>query len=151
MTHDVRKLIAKAEKFKAEASPELIADIDPESVVGLWLATAEVLASIFSSSNTDLDVVEARANAATPGPWRQGYLWDGEYWVDGDAETGSVKIGDMVVPLGYRPTAPHYADAHFVARSREDVPALVNEVRALRATLATVTGNTDVESENSPS
>jgi hypothetical protein len=63
----------------------------------------------------DLDAIEARHKAATPGPWRE--MWSG-YVVDPDNailfETRSE------------------ADTDFVIHAREDVPALAAEVRLLQ-------------------
>lgn len=69
----------------------------------------------------DIDLIEARANAATPGPWSE--AWDGEiHAANEDWELV------MLVPEGDdRP-----ADCAFVANAREDVPALIAEVRQLR-------------------
>jgi hypothetical protein len=59
-------------------------------------------------TDDELDVIGARANAATPGPWT---------WPDWDD------------------CSEQEADANneFIAHAREDVPALVAEVRRLRA------------------
>lgn len=77
-----------------------------------------------------LAAIEARANAATPGPWRveiRGLCFPckslpGTHlhkWADG---------GPMAVwPVG--------ADGAFMAAARQDVPALVAEVRRLWALL----------------
>ncbi len=61
----------------------------------------------------DLDAIEERANAAKPGPWHylHGYGFD---WH----------------PSGDGPSTPNVV---FACRAREDVPALVAEVRRLRA------------------
>jgi hypothetical protein len=80
----------------------------------------------------DLDAIEARANAATPGPWHKEHT-------DPNPLHGCVTIGDHGwVCAG--PNAPAYdedsdeghADAEFVAHARTDVPALVALVRELR-------------------
>jgi hypothetical protein len=83
--------------------------------------------------------IEARANAATEGPWS----------VDHDSEEvyadTCVATGDYGwIAVGPSGQSPHYdedtaegrADAEFIAHAREDVPALV---AALRAVLAEVT------------
>lgn len=56
-----------------------------------------------------LDEIEARLSAATPGPWTR------EQW---EAE---------------QPDVPWGADAEFIAHAREDMPALVVAVKAVRA------------------
>jgi hypothetical protein len=91
----------------------------------------------------ELIEIEARCNAATPGPWEQ------------------VKKSVRIAGLGDLPHAPNaygggicnclgaqrlyrddqvdrpaVANAVFIAASRSDVPALVAEVRRLRAELA---------------
>lgn len=76
----------------------------------------------------DLDAIEARANAATPGPWRVGATYDPEINVD-----VTNADGNLVGPK----------DEDFIAAAREDVPALVAEVRRLRAALAM--SNADVQ------
>lgn len=72
----------------------------------------------------DLDAIEARANAATEGPWTaypDGFVWTKQP-ILGDPVSGSVEL----------------ADAQFIAAARQDVPALVAEVRRLRAALGQI-------------
>jgi hypothetical protein len=75
----------------------------------------------------DLDAIEARAEAATEGPWYEDDITFG---------TGTLVIArfdDTVVqsslPLSHTRTAPN---ADFIAHARTDVPALVAELRAAR-------------------
>ena len=75
----------------------------------------------------DLDAIEARAEAATEGPW---------YEDDVTFGTGTLVIArfdDTVVqsslPLSHTRTAPN---ADFIAHARTDIPALVAELRAAR-------------------
>ncbi|MEU7771250.1 hypothetical protein AB0C44_07980 [Micromonospora taraxaci] len=72
-----------------------------------------------NSTELDLDAIEARATAATAGPWTTGE--DGLVWPPqmGDPVSGSVWL----------------PDAEFIAAARTDVPSLVAEVRRLRAEL----------------
>jgi len=74
-----------------------------------------------SLTDDDLSEIEARCNAATPGPWevRNPGCWPGE-------------IGPTGVSGGSVATASCHDNAEFIAHAREDVPALVAEVRALR-------------------
>lgn len=74
-----------------------------------------------------LDEIEARANAATEGPWTAEY---------------SGEQGNCVLPPGYRSTREAVAvtrllraraDAEFIAQARTDVPALVAALRAVVA------------------
>lgn len=78
----------------------------------------------------DLDAIEARANAATPGPWRAGT----EEFIDYGAvfgrqieEDGLSRVRCLVDDLSDIP-----GTAEFIAHARTDVPALVAEVRRLR-------------------
>ncbi|MGW2209943.1 hypothetical protein [Streptomyces sp. NPDC001781] len=81
-----------------------------------------------TSPQLDLDAIEARANAATRGPWK------------GELELASpvvyvVQEDGTLSPLWNAEWATE-ADGRFTAHAREDVPALVDEVRRLRAELA---------------
>jgi hypothetical protein len=82
-----------------------------------------------ASPALDLDAIEARAKAATPGPW------------EGSTQTGVAGGGFLAqVFEGYgmtlaiatmeRPNGT--ANAAFIAAARTDVPALIAEVRRLR-------------------
>ena len=99
-----------------------------------------------TTDNTpDLDSIEARANAATPGPWPV-MCWHGT------DEGGWAAIGphhqpdDGVLaraldePEDDSPDGPvearALADAAFIAAARTDVPVLVAHARALRAEVA---------------
>ena len=66
-----------------------------------------------------LDAIEQRAHAATEGPWEASAHRTGHYLVI---------CPDCGVRGGYE-----RADAEFIAHARSDVPALVAEVRRLRA------------------
>lgn len=71
-------------------------------------------------TDEELKAIEERANAATPGPWRgfdTGVL-SGPRWVVGNEESRQFY---------------NLADGRFIAHAREDVPALIAEVRRLRA------------------
>lgn len=78
--------------------------------------------------------IEARANAATPGPWRvqDGCYLCGSLHVNGitpeDCPADSPDCeGDVATDV----------DLAFMSAAREDMPALVAEVRRLRAELST--------------
>jgi hypothetical protein len=83
----------------------------------------------------DLDAIEARANAATPGPW-DGDTCDGisqhwtreKPWLDVLVMEGS----DSWAGCNHRISVSE-GDAEFIAHAREDVPALVQRVRELEA------------------
>ena len=66
----------------------------------------------------DLDAIEARANAATPGPWK--------YCADSDAIKGT----NALIVRGARSNS-----GPFIASARTDVPALIARVRELEAQL----------------
>jgi hypothetical protein len=83
-------------------------------------------------TNEELNAIEARAKAATEGPWRTRPTEHGDcagIW-HGDWEHDSIVQTDSGV---YPPMMP---DAEFIAHARSDVPALVEEVRRLRALAA---------------
>lgn len=69
-------------------------------------------------TNEDLDAIEARANAATEGPWAADRL-------EGNLDSLYSRVAEVGMWLE--------ADAEFIAHARADVPALVAEVRRLRA------------------
>ena len=77
-----------------------------------------------------LNEIEARANAATEGPWE----WEGksdEMWPQGENSlmaTGGAEPEYVLMAWGYDAygiTAECDADAEFIAHARTDVPALV--------------------------
>jgi hypothetical protein len=91
----------------------------------------------------DLDIIQARADAATEGPW----AWEatGEKdnsWAvgliqddDGEPIEGENEPGDNIVIEGIcEGIDAHIPDAEFIAHARQDVPALVAELRAARET-----------------
>lgn len=73
--------------------------------------------------------IEARANAATPGPWRTEAAGIDSYIV---SDTDLIFGGEH--HEGY--IDPEDPNAVFTAHAREDIPALVAEVRRLREVLA---------------
>ena len=93
----------------------------------------------------DLDAIEARVNAATPGPWITGVRWEDPcdvYWVPINrpgSDPDNPHQPDRIALIRYETCGfqyPHYealSDAAFIAHARTDVPALVAEVRRLRA------------------
>jgi hypothetical protein len=82
----------------------------------------------------DLDVIEAREKAATPGPWEIVKGMDQRYDVCRDcADETDITDG------GYgKGSIPVFEDAVFMAQASEDVPAMAREIRRLRAALARV-------------
>lgn len=83
----------------------------------------------------ELKVIEARADAATEGPW----TWrDGSdpYCDLGILAGASGEVCNFGCAEQYYPTEgtePSPADAAFIASARTDVPALIAEVRRLQA------------------
>ena len=82
-----------------------------------------------------LDEIEARANAATEGPWE----WEGvakAAWEEGANSLVPSRRPDDPVLYGYGYDASGIevktpADAEFIAHARTDVPALVAALRAV--------------------
>jgi hypothetical protein len=93
----------------------------------------------------DLNAIEARANAATSGPWEEVVDDHGRGRID--ASVWSDSIGYYIaekISSGQR----HVADAEFIAHAREDVSALVSEARLLRRKLTLLVSAAEaVESE----
>ncbi len=83
----------------------------------------------------DLDAIEARAEAATPGPWIGSSVPSGrKYGVISVKDYGEwTRSGGrpLAVLLGI-PTHGRHPDTQFIAHARTDVPALVAELRAAR-------------------
>jgi hypothetical protein len=84
-------------------------------------------------TDAELDAIEARAKAATPGPWTAEHEYIAAP-VPGGRPNGEV-IGDFIPSTRSRhvPVQQMRANATFVAAARDDVPALVAEVRRLTA------------------
>lgn len=99
-------------------------------------------------TDIDLDAIEARANAATDGPWfwRNTQGRSGDVYLQG-ARTRIVMAFKRMGMNGAQPMFPgldgllyesadvninQFSDAAFIAHARTDVPALVAEVRRLR-------------------
>lgn len=82
-------------------------------------------------SAIDLEAIEARADAATAGPWRIDTFDIGPL--------ASICSTTRDYPGGWVETAKSFgADAVFIAASREDVPGLVARVKELEAALGRV-------------
>lgn len=81
----------------------------------------------------DLNAIEARANAATEGPW-------GTEPTRSDLAVGVVYPDEDSVfwDVGYGITGTRPADAEFIAHARKDVPALVAYARELEAVVERV-------------
>lgn len=75
----------------------------------------------------ELQAIEARANAATPGPWYYAY--------EGSSDWSVFQDGTDTRPVAslHRWHKAECPEAVFIAHARQDIPALVAEVRRLRA------------------
>lgn len=84
-------------------------------------------------TDADLDAMVARAIAALPGPWWSS--WEGRDHDSGDSFIGtgvdSARGPDIYVSTDDGPAAVEMLD--LIAAARQDVPALVAEVRRLRS------------------
>lgn len=96
-------------------------------------------------SDSDIAAMEARARAATEGPWRSNWrIDDREDRLDDIATVSSVSsaVPDsqrMVVGILWYDglhSACRENDAEFIAHARTDVPALIAEVRRLQREVA---------------
>lgn len=87
-------------------------------------------------TDTELTVIERRAQAAMPGPWHLAICCDEYGGVDGrsNIEVGAIDVADDVADN----------DADFIAHAREDTPALIAEIRRLRQGLARLRTAVDV-------
>lgn len=119
-------------------------------------AEAETLRII---GRDELDAIRARAEAASPGPWRpcahlrpepvectcgyRGGIWRG----DGEA-VGSDPAEDPSVGLPSTSKAQQHADAQFIVHARADVPALLAEVERLRGEAAEMWPRWHAETEH---
>lgn len=86
-------------------------------------------------SDEDLLAIEERSEAASPGPW-QPFVEGRDHWGGDDF----IRIGlsdepDMYVmraAAGPKLTPASTPDLDFIAHARQDVPALLAEIRRLR-------------------
>lgn len=86
-------------------------------------------------TDAQLDEIDARHNAATPGPWGSHRDLDGVYTIQARPRVtcaGMETDGDIATLAAGRTDAESYANARFIGHAREDVPALLAEVRRLR-------------------
>lgn len=82
-----------------------------------------------------LDEIEARANAATPGPWKYGVnkYKENSWSVKTDGPLSSKRV---IYYVNDPEDDQEHVDATFLAAARSDVPALVAEIRRLDDLLA---------------
>jgi hypothetical protein len=87
----------------------------------------------------ELDAIEAREKAATAGPWSAltGMLAYSPRLIASAGDECYIVQNDVAGPGLINDTQP---DLAFIAHAREDVPALVAEVRRLRAIVDDIAG-----------
>lgn len=78
-------------------------------------------------TDDELNAIEQRANAATPGPWV-------------DTDPRHIRHAEPNIYAGDYEVADVYDnngcdDSSFIAHARQDIPALIAEIRRLRAAL----------------
>jgi hypothetical protein len=81
----------------------------------------------------DLEAIRARANAATPGPWKvnkRGHIGGGDFGTD------PVVINESGIEPFFELGAEGPDNSTFIAHSRQDVPALCDEIESLRSRVA---------------
>lgn len=96
-------------------------------------------------TDAELAEIQGRVDAASPAPWHVARGWDGEPYAAVRANGGlDTSLASMLTPGvtpggGYRePEERPLKNAEFIAHARDDVPALLAEVRSLRLTAAKV-------------
>lgn len=85
-------------------------------------------------TSEELAAIKARAEAATPGPWKRSDEESGDYYAPGWSVEAPIEVGSMslAVSIDDKP------DAEFIAHARTDVPALVAAVEDLRWLLSVI-------------
>jgi hypothetical protein len=87
-------------------------------------------------TSKDLDKIRARADTASPGPWPVRRMANSFESPAGDRHTHPCVRGFRVPKKIYELAWQQFeADAEFIGHSREDVPALLDEIAYLRSTL----------------
>lgn len=76
----------------------------------------------------ELTEIEARASAASPGPWMVNGKAAGGWRID-DGNPDRVGMAFLLTPTAL---VMKKEDADFIAESRDDIPRLVAEIRRLR-------------------
>lgn len=79
-------------------------------------------------TETELTDIEARVNAATPGPW-EAVGWDVRTKITADDQRGYLIASCQ--PSAFPENGAR--NAEFLSHTREDVPALIAEVRRLQS------------------
>lgn len=88
--------------------------------------------------------IEARVDAATPGPWRTKTNRDFGPWHNDDWDVTAVSDGCRVSGLGSRNWKDACQNAAFIAHARTDIPDLIAEVKRLREIIGELERLTDL-------
>ena len=91
----------------------------------------------------DLEAIEARAKAAAPGPWSQK---PNPFACAPEITNGERDIAKVLLWMGSE-DCEAFKNADFIAHAREDIPALLAEVRRQAAEIASVTAERDALKE----
>ena len=81
--------------------------------------------------DTRLNEIEARSNAATPGPWRADKSEQVQYRTVGAGFDGKECVQSWSGSDAHYANGSRMGDAEFIAHAREDVPYLLDEVYRL--------------------
>ncbi len=84
----------------------------------------------------DLDAIEARAAAATPGPWKHIASERGDRESERTHTVSQIERGGHLAIARVRSWDQQPENATFIASARTDVPAMAREIRELRAEVA---------------
>lgn len=85
-------------------------------------------------SEEELQAIEERANATTPGPWVS--YFEGRDHTSGESFIQAATQDLYLHAEDYKGGGGHFcADLDFIAHARQDVPRLIAEVRRLRSCL----------------
>jgi hypothetical protein len=90
----------------------------------------------------ELAEIEERVHLATPEPWEHLYVVADDYPDEDTSEVVHVTDDGWSHTLTYRNSGRFgFNDAEFIAAARANIPALIAEVRRLRAAGAYIVGN----------
>ena len=84
-------------------------------------------------TDEQLAAIRARADAATPGPWKAFKNYDDYNTIRPESAQDCEHIFNCEM---YGGTPPGDADAEFIASARKDIPALLDEIERLKQKLA---------------
>lgn len=91
---------------------------------------------VMLAAGLDLDAIQARADAAYPGPWRAGTVEkEGKVWGRDPDALGGPSVGEHCL-FSANTFYSHTDNRVFVAHARTDVPALVKALREARVEIA---------------